>query len=157
MPYPRCNDAISSKKASVFYRLIICVFLYCLEAEIITQLLREYKGSLNHDNDNAEQNTKQKTAPKKQVLNIWRREGKKGKTPHKIDIQAILKKSVITPEFEKMHSVPAYEVSEKKMREMRKVNKRTVKKRFVILFSFTNRKKERKPKVVNGLDFLPLK
>lgn len=39
----------------------------------------------------------------------------------KVDIQEILKKSVITPDFEKLHSVPMYDVSDKKLREQRRV------------------------------------
>lgn len=91
--------------------------LFALEDNVITKLLSEYKTSLT----DAEEKVLQTSRPAKQQIerNIGNRNGKA--TASKVDIQEILKKSVITPEFEKLHSVPASEVSDKKLREMRKV------------------------------------
>lgn len=41
---------------------------------------------------------------------------------HNYDVNELLKKSVITPDFEKLQVVPAMEISKKKLKEMRKVS-----------------------------------
>lgn len=94
----------------------------CLEDDVVTQLLRNYESSLKNNITNVEQNPEiPKTKPKKQLPYMWNHGAQKKDIANKIDLQAILKKSVITPDFEKLHSVPAYEESKKKLREQRKV------------------------------------
>lgn len=39
----------------------------------------------------------------------------------KVDVQEVLKKSVVTPEFEKQHIAPPFELSEKILKKQRKV------------------------------------
>lgn len=92
--------------------------LFCLaEDSILAKLLSEYQTTLKTNDV-----VKPKLTASAKQQQTWHRGGtKKSKTVTKADVQAILKKSVITPEFEQLHSVPAYEISDKKLREMRKV------------------------------------
>lgn len=85
--------------------------------------MNEYKTSLNGNDERTEIKEKETPSVQKQQKEekSRNRNTKKLNVVSKTDVQEILKKSIITPEFEKLHSVPAYDISEKKLRELRKV------------------------------------
>lgn len=113
---PSCEGSVVSRVRK--RRNYVCSFL---EENVIAKLLSEYETSLKSPSKDVPDRANKEA--KKQTVNTWNHgdKGKNLKSATKVDIQAILKKSVITPDFEKLHSIPAYEESEKKLREMRKV------------------------------------
>lgn len=80
----------------------------------------EYQITLKSNNINLATNEKPTVIQKESVEKKWIPNATKSSG---VDIKEILKKSVITPEFENLHSVPAYNLSDKKLRELRKVCK----------------------------------
>lgn len=100
-------------------------FIYFTENSgnsIISQLLAEYKSSLTSKLLNVKKET-QKNNNNNNVNCMSKKQGNvQNLSFRKVDVQEILKKSVITPDFEKLHSVPMYDVADKKLREQRRVS-----------------------------------
>lgn len=91
------------------------------ENSIISQLLAEYKSSIEDSASETQKKNKQ-TAGISNCSQKPKTSFVQNPSVGRVDIQEILKKSVITPDFEKLHSVPMYDVSDKKLREQRRVN-----------------------------------
>lgn len=94
---------------------------------IITQLLAEYKDSLKEKFDVKESRRKSSTLRDFEALINPRKSTKESDLTvdmlwTKQDTSAVLRKSVITPEFEKLKQIPPIEVSDKLLREQRKVS-----------------------------------
>ncbi|RZC38928.1 deoxynucleotidyltransferase terminal-interacting protein 2 [Asbolus verrucosus] len=97
---------------------------------LVSQLLKEYNDSLGSENSTNKNKKKKDESMVKTFLEEMGWSDKKVQNEKKnvlddlqnsrIDVQEVLKKSVITPEFEKYHAAPPFEISEKILKKQRK-------------------------------------
>lgn len=73
---------------------------------LVTEILADL--GVNEDGTLKKRNIK----PKKKLI----------KEKDKIDVKKILEKSIITPDFEKLHVVPPIDISDKKLKQQRRVS-----------------------------------
>ncbi|XP_018328569.1 deoxynucleotidyltransferase terminal-interacting protein 2 [Agrilus planipennis] len=102
---------------------------------VTKQLLEEYKESLKNEKERPNASEKRPHGVEDE-FNLFSKDVKLSKFSSKKEKQTylrkkqledVLKKSVITPDFESLHSVPPYEVSKKRLRKLRQKERQKTK------------------------------